>query len=43
MPRTAAAVVLICFGLLFAAGVFPPTPLILGILVAVVGAALIAG
>lgn len=41
MPRQATGVVLIIFGALFAAGVMPATPLILGILVMVVGAALL--
>lgn len=41
MPRTAAAVVLIVLGILLAVGVLPVSALILGIAVAVVGAALL--
>ena len=42
MPRTAAAVVLIVLGLLLAAGVLPMSALVVGILLAAVGAALLA-
>lgn len=41
MPRTAAAVVLVVLGVLVAASVLPATPLVLGICLAVVGAALL--
>jgi hypothetical protein len=41
MPRTAAGVILIVLGLLLAVGVLPMTALIVGILVAVTGAALL--